>query len=156
MSEQAIFWDRMDGINAGMLGLTEDLGFVPMSHYTDRKAGQLWFIGARGTHLAEASQTPREALHIIACQHGKLFARISGVLEAVDDPAKLDELWNTVAEAWFEDGKRDDDVQLMRFTPARAEVWATEGRLGFLYQIAKARISGEKPDMGQHFEVSFG
>ena len=36
-----------------------------------------------------------------------------------------------------------------------AEVWATGGTLSFLYQIAKSKVTGEKPDMGEHFTLSF-
>ena len=71
------------------------------------------------------------------------------------DPAKLDELWSAIAGAWFEDGRQDDDVQLVRMDLSTAEVWATGGSLSFLYEIAKAHLTDEKPDMGQHGTVRF-
>ncbi len=43
------FWSRLDDINSGMLGVTQDSRLVPMSHYTDRKVGVLWFITAKDT-----------------------------------------------------------------------------------------------------------
>ncbi|MGV0877638.1 hypothetical protein V6767_10870 [Martelella sp. FLE1502] len=36
-----------------------------------------------------------------------------------------------------------------------AEVWATKGSIGFAIQIAKAKVTDEEPDMGDHFEVRF-
>ncbi|WCR09898.1 pyridoxamine 5'-phosphate oxidase family protein [Paracoccus stylophorae] len=153
---RARFWDRLGDINAGMLGLAEDMRLVPMSHYADRDESALWFITAKQTELAEAAaQGARPALHVVSDGDEGLYARIEGELALSDDRDKLDELWNAVASSWFEDGKRDDDVQLMRFTPSSAEIWVTGGSVGFLYQIAKSKITGDKPDMGEHLTIIF-
>lgn len=153
---RARFWQRLDDINVGMLGLTGDLRLVPMSHYTDREAGALWFITAKGTdlahHLAAGAQP---ALHLVADGGEGLFARIAGRLALWDDEAKLDELWNAVASSWFEEGRSDPDIQLLRFDLAEAEVWITGGSLGFLFQIARSKVTGQKPDMGEHVTLDF-
>ena len=46
-------------------------------------------------------------------------------------------------------------MRLVRMTPAQAEVWATDGTAGFLYEIAKAHVTGEHPDMGDHARITF-
>lgn len=155
-TDQETFWKRLDGINAGMLGTTDALKFVPMSHYADPDAGALWFISAQGTDLvAKAQSGPVEAIHIIGDASGKLWARIEGQLALSNDAAKLDEIWSAVAEAWFEGGERDPDVRLLKLTLSNAEIWSTTGGLGFLYQIAKANLTGGKPDIGEHANLSF-
>ena len=155
-TEKDTFWKRLDDINAGMLGTADKLKFVPMSHYADPDAAALWFITAEGTDLvAQASAGPVEAMHVVGDASGKLWARIEGVLELSTDREKLDEIWNAVASSWFEDGKQDDDVRLLRLSMSAAEVWSTDGGLGFMYQIAKSKLTGAKPDMGEHFEISF-
>lgn len=149
------FWKRLDGINAGMLGVTDDLKLVPMSHTADRDAMALWFITAHGVHLVEQlTGASRDALYIVADGGGKLFARIEGRLELSDNGAKLDEIWNAVASSWFEGGRQDPDIRLLKFSIAAAEVWTTTGGLGFLYEVAKAKATGAKPDMGEHFELT--
>lgn len=148
------FWDRLEGVNAGMTGLESDLRFLPMSHNADAKAGRLWFISAKGQHLVDACETgPQEALHIVT--DSGIHANIRGTLSLSNDAAKLDEIWNAVASSWFEDGKRDPDIRLLEFTPAQAEVWLTPGGLGFLFQIAKSKVTGDKPDMGETFTLTF-
>ena len=150
------FWSRLDDINSGMLGLTHDARLVPMSHYTDRKANVLWFITARDTDLARSvASGALPAVHVVSDAGQGLYARIHGRLSLSDNAAKLDELWNAVASSWFEDGKQDPDVQLMRFDLDEAEVWATGGSLSFLYEIAKSKITGHKPDMGDHYSLTF-
>lgn len=154
--DRETFWKRLDGINAGMLGSTEELNFVPMSHYADPDAGALWFISAHGTDLVSAAEAgPYEAMHLIADGSAKLWARIEGTLELSNDRAKLDEIWGRVAAAWFDEGEQDPDVRLLKLTLNSAEVWATTGGLGFLYEIAKANLTSAKPDIGEHFTLTF-
>ena len=69
--------------------------------------------------------------------------------------AHLHEVWNAVASSWFGNDERDPDVRLLKFTMSEAEVWTTAGRIGFFYEIAKSKITGAKPDTGDHFTVSF-
>lgn len=150
------FWDRLDNINSGMLGLAQDPRLVPMSHYAEPETGTLWFITAKGTDLAQAvAAGPAPALHVVSEESAGLFARLDGVLSLSDDDAKLDELWNAVAASWFEEGKQDPDIQLMRLDLTAAEVWLTGGSLRFLYEIAKSKITGNQPDMGRHFSLNF-
>ena len=155
-TEKDTFWKRLGDINAGMLGTADKLKFVPMSHYADPDAAALWFITAEGTDLvAQASAGPVEAMHVVGDASGKLWARIEGVLELSTVREKLDEIWNAVASSWFEEGERDPDVRLLKFRVQSAEVWTTTGGLGFLYEVAKANLTGAKPDMGDHFTLNF-
>lgn len=154
--DRATFWNRLKGSDAGMLGCEPDWRLVPMSHYADPEAGALWFITNAGTDLAKSVQDgAKKACHAVADSSSKLYARIEGQLEMSDDKAKLDEIWSAVADSWFEGGERDPDVRLLKLTPAEAEVWATDGGLAFFYEIAKSKVTGKKPDVGEHFEVSF-
>lgn len=149
-----LFWDRLDDITAGMLS-AGPVAATPMSHQARREDRALWFITARGTDLAQAATEGATAQYVTACRHGQLYARIDGRLETVTDPAKLDELWSPIAAAWFEDGRQDEDVQLMKFTPATAEIWATDGAARFFYEIAKGNLTDDRPDMGEHGTLTF-
>lgn len=148
------FWHRMDDVRAGMLHTDPDR-VVPMSHYTDEERGVFWFITADGTDCYDAAKEGRAVHYVVAEAKAKIYAKIEGRLTVETDREKLDELWSPVASAWFEDGKEDDDVRLVKFTPSHAEVWLTDGGAGFLYEIAKANLTHDKPDMGAHGVVRF-
>lgn len=149
------FWSRLEGINAGMLGVTDDLKLVPMSHTPDRGAMALWFITAQGVNLVQQLEGgSKDALYVVADGGGKLFARVEGRLELSSDRAKLDEIWNAVSSTWFDEGKQDPDVRLLKLSISGAEVWTTTGGLGFLYEVAKAKVTGAQPDMGEHFQLT--
>lgn len=150
------FWDRLEDVNAGMLGLTEDPRLVPMHHYADKDANVLWFITARQTDLATSvADGGKNAIYAVSTASEGLYARIQGTLSLSDDRAKLDELWNAVASTWFDKGEQDPDVQLMRLDLKEAEIWTTGGSVSFIYQMAKAKVTGKKPDAGDHFTLSF-
>ncbi|MDN5569278.1 MAG: pyridoxamine 5'-phosphate oxidase family protein [Paracoccus sp. (in: a-proteobacteria)] len=149
------FWSRLDDVNSGMLGITEDPRLVPMSHYADRDQSALWFITAKGTDLAKSlTSGPKDAIHVVTDSGEGLYSRIHGRLSLSDDRAKLDEIWNAIASSWFEGGKDDPDVQLLHMDLSEAEVWATGGSVSFLFQIAKSKLTGDKPDMGEHYTLT--
>ena len=150
------FWDRLEDIRTGMMAAAGARA-VPMSHYVDDDdpAPVIWFITAKDTDLAKSATKGATAEYIVSSNDEALYARIDGRISLSNDAAKLDELWNGVAAAWFEDGQQDKDVQLIRFDLTEAEVWVTGGSLKFLYEVAKAHLTDSKPDMGDHGTIKF-
>lgn len=148
------FWDRLQDTRAGMLS-TDSAPAVPMSHHADKEGNTIWFITAKGTDLAKSAAASTRAQYLLASADESLYARVDGALEAVTDPQVLDEIWSLFAGAWFEGGKDDPDIQLLRFTPRAAEVWATAGSVSFLYEVAKANMTDSKPDAGEQGSVLF-
>lgn len=153
MSED-VFWDRIKAINAGMLAAGESPRFMPMSHNADRKGRTLWFVAARGTDPVAAAEGGQvAAAYIVADASRGLYAHVNGTLALSDNRAKLDEIWNVVASSWFEGGKDDPDLRLLAFNITGAEVWTTGSGVNFLFQVAKAQVTGAEPDMGEHFTL---
>lgn len=148
------FWDRLGKSRTGMLGATSAPA-APMTHYVDAPNNALWFITAKSTDLGKAADATSKAQYTVANDAEQIYARVDGTLATVNDPEKLDELWSVFAAAWFEEGKRDADVQLIRLDLSEAEVWSTGGKLSFFYEVAKANLSGGTPDSGQHGTLRF-
>ena len=152
------FWDRIEDVQAGMLGMEEDGKLVPMSpNLRKSRDGKIWFIAAHGEDLvAQASAVPQKARFVVADAKNGLYANVEGHLTQVEDKAILDELWNMVAAAWFEDGKEDEDVRLLAFEPSFAACWfSTTNPVKFLYEIGKANLTGSEPDQGFQAELTF-
>lgn len=147
------FWSEMDDIRAAMLEVAP-ARFVPMSPYPDAEDGAIWFITAQGTDIVDVLEGGPAKACLIVTGNGDLHARIDGQASVSHDRAKLEELWNPIASSWFDD-INDPDIRLVRMVPTEAEVWATQGALGFIVQVAKSKITGEEPDMGDHFKVTF-
>ena len=155
---KADFWDRVDDVQAGMLGLTDNGKLVPMSPTLRKdRDGKIWFIAAKGEEIVNNTATaPKDARFVIADAKSGLYANIEGELAQVNDKAILDELWNVVAAAWFDQGKEDPDVQLLCLTPHIAGCWfSTTSGVKFIYEIAKANITGSEPDQGYQADLTF-
>ena len=150
----ADFWAHLKKVNAGMLG-TAEARHVPMSHQAEAETATLWFITAKGTDLAKAASAAPVAASYLLGGENTLYARIEGTLSATEDQATLDRLWNVVADSWFEGGSRDPDAIALRLAVKEVEFWETTGSLGFLFQIAKSRVTGQEPDMGTHGIIRF-
>ncbi len=149
------FWDRLKDINAGMLATPDDRA-RPMSHsIRDTDERVLWFITAHGTDIADAAKSGSAVTYLVACQKAKLYATIEGALDVVTDEKTLDDIWSPIAAAWFEDGKQDPDLCLVRMTLSKSEVWTTDGGAKFLYEIAKSNLTDDMPDMGEHAVLTF-
>lgn len=152
------FWDRMEDVRAVMLSTTDTGKMVPMApNVDDDVPGKIWFITAKGTDLAKSVHTGRQAADMVVADAGTgLYAHVKGSLERSTDDRALDEVWGFVADAWFEGGKHDPDLCLLAFTPQEAELSITpKSGVKFLYEIAKANLTGDKPDAGAQGAISF-
>ena len=146
------FWDRLDDCRTGMLVIEGRA--VPMSHYVDENKRELWFITAKGTYMAENAKGGQA--HYVLCNDKEgLYASLSGRLTPEINKEKLDEYWSFIAASWYEDGKQDPDVLLLKLSLDYGEVWTSKGGAKFFYEVAKANLTDDKPDVGEHFEVRF-
>ncbi|MFW5655666.1 MAG: pyridoxamine 5'-phosphate oxidase family protein [Roseicyclus sp.] len=150
-------FDALESEHAGMLGVSgTGKHMQPMTHFTDREAGCLWFITSRETELARHLESgAREAHFTLTTSNGKLYACMSGFLARVHDSAKLDEIWSPMASMWFDGGKDDPDVLLLQLRLDEAEVWLVEaGALRLGIEMVRGAMSEHDPDVGEHGVVN--
>jgi general stress protein 26 len=128
------FWKALAHDRTAMLGLVgAGAGHSqPMTaqilHDPDER-GPIWFFTAKDTDLARSlAGESRAMLHFSAKGHG-LFASVQGELVVENDRAILDELWNGFVAAWYEGGKDDPKLLLLRLDPDHAQVWLNENSL---------------------------
>lgn len=146
-------FDHMDEVKAGMLGVAgSGQHMQPMAHHVDRDARMLWFITASDTDLVRAAGAGAVAHHCVIGKNHDFYACLKGRIAVSADEAKLDEIWNAVAAAWFEGGRGDDRITLLRMDLTEASVWSnTSSSMVFAYEIARANLSAShKPDIGEH------
>jgi len=64
-------------------------------------------------------------------------------------------LWNPMAEAWFENGREDPTVALLRVDARSAEYWSSD-KPGIVraFEIAKAVVTKSAPDVGENRTVA--
>jgi general stress protein 26 len=85
----------------------------------------------------------------VTMQSSTRYVSLTGLAEPVDDPGKIDKLWNESWKTWFPGGKDDPTLCLLRVRGDRGEYWDNSGGSGieYLYEATKAYITGTRPDV---------
>jgi general stress protein 26 len=110
--------------------------------------GDLWFFTEDPSHKTDEVRANPQVN--VALDAGGGWVSLAGDAEVVKDPAKIDELWDTGAEAWFTDGRNDPKVALLKVVAHTAEYWATDDPKPLvLLKYAKAAVTGGRPDVGE-------
>jgi general stress protein 26 len=94
-----------------------------MTAHFDGDRDVIYFFTAKDTDLAEADVDEKEATLTYTAKGHDLFATVQGTLRVNNDREVIDRLWNRFVAAWFEGGKEDPKLRLLRFDPADAEIW---------------------------------
>jgi len=116
------FWKSIRSDMTVMVGLA-GIDPRPMTAQFDGERKAIYFFTARDTELAGKLARARRATLVYAAKGHDLFATVHGTLRIDNDRAVIDRLWNRFVAAWFEGGKDDPKLCLLRFEPADAEVW---------------------------------
>ncbi|MEO9338573.1 pyridoxamine 5'-phosphate oxidase family protein [Mesorhizobium sp. SB112] len=116
------FWDSIRSDMTAMIGVA-GVHPRPMTAQFDSDRNVIYFFTAKDAELAGSASGPTEATLIYASKGHDLFATVQGKLQIDNDRAVIDRLWNRFVAAWFEQGKDDPKLCLLRFEPAEAEIW---------------------------------
>lgn len=79
---------------------------------------------------------------------GNPYLSVSGTAAVMRDRAKIDELWNPHAGAWFDGGADDPCVGLLRLVPDSIAHWETPSAPVYLLRVANSLVSDDKPGGG--------
>ncbi len=122
---EAKFWKALKSDMTMMIGLdgVEDGHARPMTAQMDGDHGPIWFFTSKEADIYKRLQSGSRAIATFASKDHDLFASVHGGLTADTDRATIDRLWNRFVAAWFEGGKDDPKLALIRFDAENAEIW---------------------------------
>jgi general stress protein 26 len=131
------FWKSLKADMTVMLGLSgiEEGHSQPMTAQLDDDLpeGPIWFFTAKDTDLVRSMGGSMDGGHRavahFASKGHDLFASIHGELSLDNDRTRIDRLWSPFAAAWYEGGKDDPKLQLIRLDPEHAQIWLNENSL---------------------------
>ena len=125
-------WKAIKSDRTLMLGLdgAEDGHTRPMTALLENEdRGPLWIFTSTDNVLAQRTQAPQRAIATFASMGHDIFASLQGALVRDDDRAVIERLWNPFVAAWYEGGKDDPKLALLRFDAEHAEIWLNEQSL---------------------------
>jgi len=119
------FWKALQSDMTMMLGLdgVEDGHARPMTAQVEGDHGPIWFFTSKENAIVEGLPKGDRAIATFVSKGHDLYATVHGSIRIDDDGSTIDRLWNPFVAAWFEGGKDDPKLTLLRLDPEKAEIW---------------------------------
>jgi len=149
-------WDIIEKVGVCMLTtrFRGGLRARPVEARPDRAVGLIWFVtDVRGLKDDEIEQSPDVGLVFI--DHAdRAYLSVTATAQVLEDHAKAREIWRKTDDMWW-NGPDDPNVRVLRIEPSRAELWdGPASKLVAAYEFAKARVTGDKPNLGENRKVT--
>jgi general stress protein 26 len=128
-------WTKMAESPFVMVGIEGDgQHSEPLTAQLDQdQVDTLWFFVGKDNRVAKGGH----AMAQFVSKGHDFFACLSGTITQDNDPAMIDKLWDNRVEAWFEGGRNDPNLALVRLDIDSAELWETDvslsGRVKMLF-----------------------
>ena len=111
--------------------------------------GDLWFFTEDPSPKADEIRANPQVN--VSVSTGKGYLSIAGTASLTRDQAKIDELWGPSVSAWFENGRDDPAVALIKVDADTAEYWSMDApRVVSAVKMVKGLVTGTKPDSGKN------
>ncbi len=117
------FWSALRSDMTVMLGIDGTFPRPMTAQVEDEDRGPIWFFTSRKSELVSRMAGGCPGWMTFTDKGQNLWASVKGRLSVSNDPAVVDRLWSPFIAAWFDGGKSDPDLVLLRFDPADAEIW---------------------------------
>ncbi|HEY6879185.1 MAG TPA: pyridoxamine 5'-phosphate oxidase family protein [Polyangiales bacterium] len=117
----------------------------------------VWFISRADAPKIDEIDSDREIAAVF--QQPRKYLSVSGRAELHRDRARIQAVWQESFRPWFEGGKDDPNILLIRLNPSEAEYWDNTGAKGLRFALkeAAAYVSGREltgpGDVSQHAKV---
>lgn len=111
----------------------------PMAVLEVDDAGNLWFMSMKSSiKNKEIVADPFTHLLFQDSKHSG-FLNIYGISEIVTDQQKIDDLWKPILKVWFQGGKDDLEISLIKVEPTSVYYW--DNKHGDVIAFAKMAAS---------------
>ncbi|GHE33134.1 pyridoxamine 5'-phosphate oxidase family protein [Sphingobacterium griseoflavum] len=152
--------EMVDTMDIGMLGsYPQATGFihaVPMSRQEVDDEGAIWFLFSTESDTYSHFEQDKKASLLYSDIGSYSFLSINGHAEVSRDKERIDKYWNKMMEGWFEKGKDDPRIRVLKVVPAEAHYWDNKSnKLVTLLKVAVSAVTGQKNDSGRQGDLDF-
>ncbi len=148
-------WDVMEHVHAGMLGVQgSDHHMQPMAPYVEKESNSVWFYTKSDSTLVETVHAGSRAHFCVISKDHDYHACLSGAIDEVKSRDHIEKFWSPMVAAWYEGGKDDPFLTMLQLKVDDAAIWASTGStLRFGWEMAKANLTNQEPDVGVFTEL---
>lgn len=125
------FWKALSSDMVMMLSLADvDNGHArPMTAQIEDHKSSIWFFTSTENALVKNIDRGSMGVGTFVSKGHDLYATIHGKLALDNDKDTIDRLWNNFVAAWYDGGKNDPKLALLRFDPTNGEVWLNNSNI---------------------------
>ncbi len=148
-------WDLMKKIPICMLTTWDgtNLHSRPMDARTRRDENAIYFLADVRHHADdEIAKYPKLNLSF-SDSDAHNYVSLSGNAVVSNDRAKIKELWEPTAKAWW-DTPDNPNIRVLKVTPIEAEFWDGPGKVVAMIKMLTAAATGNRPELGENRKVS--
>jgi general stress protein 26 len=151
--------ELVDTIDIGMLCTypsgSKFVHAIPMSRQEVDDQGAIWFLFSSASETFKNLHEHPELSIFYSDIKGYNFLSINGVGTISRDQERIDNYWNKFMDAWFEKGKEDPQVRILKVVPTEAHYWDNAtSKLVTFFKVAASALSGAKLDIGREGELT--
>jgi general stress protein 26 len=116
----------------------------PMSLQETDNEGNLWFISSDTSNKNFEIKDDRKVQLFFINNSDYQYLSVFGEASIYKDKTTIEDKWSPMAKAWFEDGKDDPHVSIIRVEPSETYYWDTKaGKLVSLFTFVASAITGK-------------
>jgi len=126
----------------------------PMSVQEVDEHGNLWFLSHAKSHKNfEIAQDDKVQLFFSKMSNSH-YLSVYGTASIFTNKSLVDEHWTPMAKPWFQEGKDDPDVTVIKVTPSDAYYWDTkDGQAVMLFKMAVRAMGADVDDGGVQGDI---
>lgn len=123
---------------------------LPMTAQLDemlgpQRGGAIWFFTDVGNRLVPDGSAMAQYMS----REHDLFACLSGRIVREEDPALIDHFWSNPVAAWYEKGREDPRMLMLRLDLEDIEIWTADMGLKGWFKLMTGRPI-EPDEAGRH------
>jgi len=122
---------------------------IPMSQQAIDNEGAIWFLFSTESESYRHLLENKKVSVTFSDPRDYKFLSINGIAEVFNNDVLIDKYWNQYAEAWFEKGKEDPHIRILKVVPQEAHYWDKKNnKLMTMFKIAVSAVTGKQTDVG--------
>ncbi|HUH35645.1 MAG TPA: pyridoxamine 5'-phosphate oxidase family protein [Moheibacter sp.] len=151
--------DLINKIDIGMLCTHPEghsqIHVVPMSRQEVDDQGNIWYLFSAESETYKNLQTNKKLSVLFSHVGDYEILSINGTAEVSSDQARIDKYWNKFVASWFQKGKEDPNIRILKVKVDDAHYWDTKSnKFITLIKLATSAVSGQKLDLGREGELN--
>ncbi|ADQ16719.1 pyridoxamine 5'-phosphate oxidase family protein [Leadbetterella byssophila] len=127
-----------------------------MSRQEVDEEGNIWYLFSSESNTFQHLKVNPKVSIQFAHVSDYNFLSVNGEAEVSSDKETIEKYWNKMMEGWFEKGKEDPRIRVLKFIPFEAKYWDNKtNKLATVFKVALSAISGQSLDIGREGKLDF-